>query len=209
MLRPPVNSGTVSVRREAPQAGAAGEQAASAVLARPAKPVSEIDGKNAARAAPMFAFAARSTCSAARMSGRRSRSSRRHAGRQVGDDACSARAAAAAAGSPGSGCADEQHERVLGLGAQPREPRDLGARGLRPAPRRCARRARSAARPRAGAASCRTTRPTRRERLLGERALLVERALAQVLRRDLADEREVRGALGLVGREVLLERRVA
>ena len=36
----------------------------------PALPVRLIDGKNAARAAPMFAFAARRLYSAARMSGR-------------------------------------------------------------------------------------------------------------------------------------------
>ncbi len=41
----------------------------------PSRAVSEIRGKKAARAAPMFAFAARSWCSAARMSGRRRRTS--------------------------------------------------------------------------------------------------------------------------------------
>jgi len=44
-------------------------------LAVPADPVRLIVGKNAARAAPILAFAPRSVCSAARMSGRRASSS--------------------------------------------------------------------------------------------------------------------------------------
>jgi hypothetical protein len=47
----------------------------SSLLAVPKLAVSEIRGKNAARAAPMLALAAISCCSAARMSGRRIRSS--------------------------------------------------------------------------------------------------------------------------------------
>ena len=176
----------------------------SAVLARPAKPVSEIDGKNAARAAPMFALADWRACSAARMSGRRWSSSD---GRPTG---IAVRIAVASSGGgggrpSGSGCPDEQVEGVRGLRALPPGVRDgrarrgeLGERGARveigalagldEAPRHLA------------------ALPDRRQRLLGERELLVGGALGQVLHRDLGDEREVRAAPGLLGREVVLER---
>jgi hypothetical protein len=47
----------------------------------------------------------------------------------------------------------------------------------------------------------------RLQRLLGERALLVEGALAEVLRYHLGDQRQVGRPLRLLGRQVLLERR--
>ena len=53
------------------------------MLAVPKLAVSEMRGKNAARAAPMLALAAISCCSAARMSGRRLEQFRRQAGRHV------------------------------------------------------------------------------------------------------------------------------
>ena len=56
----------------------------SSLLAMPALAVSEMRGKNAARAAPMLALAAISCCSACRMSGRRVEHLGRQAGRQVG-----------------------------------------------------------------------------------------------------------------------------
>ena len=100
--------------------------------ARRAQPfaVSEMCGKNAARAAPMLALAANSCCSAARMSGRRASSSDGKPGRQLVGHLLAGRAAAAAGRSAGSPWPTQQDQRVLVERALPQRLRQRDARAF-------------------------------------------------------------------------------
>ncbi|GAO04428.1 hypothetical protein PSR1_03322 [Anaeromyxobacter sp. PSR-1] len=95
MFRPPVKMGRSMRGENAQVPEPAVNRFDSSVEAVPTEAVSEIDGKNAARAAPMLALAALSWCSAERMSGRRCRRSEgRPAGSSATGGCCSSGAAA-------------------------------------------------------------------------------------------------------------------
>ena len=167
-----------------------------------ARPVSEMFGRDRARAAPMFAFAARrcarpgarrggaaapATASPAR--GRRSSARRRAAAAVAGLRVAADRSAPRARRSP------RLHRRWSAAA-------DRARSATAPPPR--AGRARSAGLRRTAASSARRSRGSRSR--CGRRSRTVGvAALGQVLRHDLADERQVRGAARLHGREVGLE----
>ncbi len=118
----------------------------SSVLAMPMLPVSVMRGKNAARAAPMLALAARSCCSAWRMSGRRSS---RSDGRPA---AISGASVVAASGGPAGRSGGSGRRRAAA--ARSRRARAGAAAGR-------ARRARSRAATRPAGSRARRRRPGR------------------------------------------------
>ena len=128
MLAPPVKSGATICGAKLQVPVPAPSRSESSVLTEPTPAVRVMRGKNAARAAPMLAFAERSWCSAARMSGRRSRTSDERPARTGRGALTAERPSGSSSGLDGR--AHQDRERVLVDGEERRVAGDVRAGGL-------------------------------------------------------------------------------